>query len=72
MPFRDAWLPVGVLLVFVGFSTAEPAIAGVGLVTVIVGGVARYWSRHLFDRLTLTATARERRAFIDEPIRISV
>lgn len=72
MPFRDAWLPVGLLLVFVGFSTAEPAIAGVGLVTVIVGGVARYWSRHLFDRLTLTVKAQEKRAFIDEPLTIAV
>lgn len=72
MPFRDAWLPVGILLIFIGFSVEEPAISAVGLVIVIVGGVARYWSKHLFDRLTFTVKARERRAFIDEAVTLDV
>lgn len=72
MPFRDGWLPVGILLVFVGFAAGEGAISGVGMVILALGGVARYWSRHLFDRLTLTITASERRAFVGEPVGIAV
>lgn len=72
MPFRDGWLPVGILLVFVGFAAAEAAISGVGMVILALGGVARYWSRHLFDRVTLRITASERRAFIGEPVGIAV
>ena len=72
MPFRDGWLPVGILLVFVGFGAGEAAISGVGMVILALGAVARYWSRHLFDRLTLTITANERRAFIGEPVVIAV
>ncbi len=72
MPFRDGWLPVGILLVFVGFGSGEAAISGVGMVILALGAVARYWSRHLFDRLTLKVTASERRAFIGEPVVIAV
>ena len=72
MPFRDGWLPVGILLVFVGFGAGEAAISGVGMVILALGAVARYWSRHLFDRLTLTITASERRAFVGEPVSIAV
>lgn len=72
MPFRDGWLPVGILLVFVGFAAGEAAVSGVGMVILALGAVARYWSRHLFDRLTLKVTATERRAFIGEPVGIAV
>ncbi|MEO6398745.1 MAG: DUF58 domain-containing protein [Tepidiformaceae bacterium] len=72
MPFRDGWLPVGILLVFVGFAAGEAAISGVGMVILALGGMARYWSRHLFDRVTLKITASERRAFIGEPVGIGV
>ncbi len=36
MPFRDAWIIVGLLLVSIGFGTGEPAVAGVGFVVVLV------------------------------------
>ena len=61
MPFRDAWIIVGLLLVSIGFGTGEPVVAGVGFVVVIIGAVARYWSRHLWDRLELRATGTSRR-----------
>ena len=72
MPFRDGWLPVGILLVFVGFAGGEAAISGVGMVILALGGLTRYWSRHLFDRLTLKIKASERRAFIGEAVGITV
>ncbi len=72
MPFRDAWLVVGVLLVFAGFGAQEPAIGLIGTMVVVVGAVSRYWSRHLFDRVTLKRTPAEHRAFIGEAIGVDV
>jgi uncharacterized protein (DUF58 family) len=72
MPFRDAWLLVGALLVVAGFAAGEPVISAVGFVVVAIGGVSRYWSRHLFDRVSLARTLREHHAFVDEPIPMTV
>ncbi len=72
MPFREAWLPLGVLLALLGFGAGEPMLAGVGFVTVIVGGVSRFWRKHLFSRVTFRAHLSERRAFIDEPVRLDL
>ncbi|MBI5946679.1 MAG: DUF58 domain-containing protein [Chloroflexi bacterium] len=72
MPFRDAWLLVGGLLVVIGFGAAEPVISAVGFVIILVGGVSRYWSRHVFDRVSLTRKLGERRTFIDEAVSLDV
>jgi uncharacterized protein (DUF58 family) len=72
VPFRDAWLIVGVLLVFVGFGAGQPVLTGVGFLVLIVGGSSRYWSRRLFDRVTLRRTLAEHRVFVDEPVTLSV
>ncbi len=72
MPFREAWLVVGVLLFLIGFAAAQPSIAGVGLVIVVLGGVARFWSKHLFDRVTLKRQTAENRVFIGEKVPLSV
>ncbi|MCK9518119.1 MAG: DUF58 domain-containing protein [Dehalococcoidia bacterium] len=68
MPFRDAWLVVGALLVLVGFAAAEPVVSAVGFVVLLIGGLSRYWSRHLFDRVFFHRRLGERRAFVDEPV----
>jgi uncharacterized protein (DUF58 family) len=72
VPFREAWLWVGGLLLFVGFAAAEPAIAAVGVVIIVLGGVSRYWSRHLFDRVRLERTLPERRGFVGESMKLQV
>lgn len=72
MPFRDAWLYIGGLLLFAGFAAAEPAIAAVGVVIIVLGAVSRYWSRHLFDRVVLRRTLAERRAFVGEAVAMNV
>jgi uncharacterized protein (DUF58 family) len=72
MPFREAWLHVGVFLILLGFGVSEPVITGVGFVIIIVGGISRYWSRHIFDRLILTRTLGERRVFAGEPVSLTV
>jgi uncharacterized protein (DUF58 family) len=72
MPFRDAWLVVGVLLVFVGFAAQQPAVGILGLVVVILGYVVRYWSKHLFDRVAVTRQLSETRAFIGEELTVDV
>lgn len=68
MPFRDSWIVVGVLLILVGFGAEQPTIGVIGTLILVLGWVARYWSKHLFDRVTLTRTPAERRAFIGEEI----
>lgn len=72
MPFRDAWLLAGGILVFAGFAASQPAIAGVGVAIVLIGAVSRFWARRLFDRVTLRRELGERRAFIDEAVPLEV
>ncbi len=72
MPFRDAWLLIGGLLVLAGFGAAEPAITGTGFVVILVGGVGRYWGRRLFDGVHLRRTPGERRVFIGEEVALGV
>ncbi len=72
MPFRDSWLLVGPLLALVGFAAAQPIISAVGFVIIIVGGLSRLWSRHLFDRFSLRRRLSERRAFIGEHVDLTV
>jgi uncharacterized protein (DUF58 family) len=63
---------VGLLMVAIGFGAEEPAIAAVGFVVMIVGAIARYWSRHLWDRLDLNARLGERRAFVGEQVPLEI
>lgn len=72
MPFRDLSLVVGGVLFVAGFAASQPAIASVGLVTIVLGWVARYWSRHLFDRVTLHRKPAETRVFIGEKVPLTV
>lgn len=72
MPFREAWLIIGGFLLLVGLAASEPIVAGIGLVILVLGAVSRYWSNHLFDRLTMTRRLRERRAFIDDEVMLDV
>src|SRR5262245_12415090 len=39
---------------------------------VVLGAIVRYWSRHLFDRVSLTRTPSETRAFIGETLTVDV
>lgn len=72
MPFRDLSLVVGGVLFVAGFAASQPAIASVGLVIIVLGWVGRYWSRHLFDRVTLRRTPAETRVFIGEKVPLNV
>lgn len=72
MVFREAWLIIGPALVFVGFAGGSPVVAGVGFVVIVLGAVSRFWSRHLFDRVTITRTLTEHRAFVGEPLPLRV
>lgn len=68
MPFRDSWVVVGVLLIFAGFGAEQPIIGVIGALVLVLGWVTRYWSRHVFDRVTLTRTPSEWRTFIGEEV----
>ncbi len=72
MPFRDAWLPVGALLILVGFAASQPVISAVGFVVLLIGGISRFWSRHLFDRVSLRRDLAERRVFIGETVPLAI
>lgn len=72
MPFRDAWLVVGPLLALVGFAAAQPIISAVGFAIILIGGLSRLWSRHLFDGFSLRRRLSERRAFIGEQVELTV
>lgn len=72
MPFREAWLLIGVLLILVGFGAEQTAIGLVGVMIVVLGATVRYWSKHLFDRVTLKRSLSETRAFIGETINVQV
>jgi uncharacterized protein (DUF58 family) len=72
MPFRESWLIVGIGLALVGFAASEPVISAVGFVVILVGGVSRYWSKHIFTRVKLEPRLAEHRTFIGEPVRLDV
>ncbi|MCL4240918.1 MAG: DUF58 domain-containing protein [Dehalococcoidia bacterium] len=72
MPFRDLSLVVGGVLFVAGFAASQPEIASVGLVIIVLGWVGRYWSRHLFDRVTLHRKPSETRVFIGEKVPLTV
>lgn len=72
MPFRDIWLLIGILLTVIGLAAPSTIVAAAGIILLTVGAVSSYWSRHLFDRLTLTRRLGERRAFADEPVKLHV
>ena len=72
MPFRDAWLLVGAVLALLGFAVAEPVMSAVGFVVIVIGAIARTWSKYLFHRVTFTPELAESRAFIDEPVAMTI
>lgn len=72
MPFKEAWLLIGPGLILLGFGTGEPVVTGVGFAVLLLGGVARLWHQHLFDRVTLTRSLSERRAFAGDPVTLTV
>ncbi len=72
VPFRELWLLVGPLLILVGFGTNQPMITGIGVVILIVGVVSRWWSRHLFDRVSVRRRLSESRVFQDEPVELEI
>ena len=72
MPFKEAWLLAGAVLALLGFAAGEPVISAVGFVIILVGGVSRFWSKHLFSRVSLVPKLGEHHAFIDEPVKMTV
>lgn len=72
MPLREFWVFFGVGLTLIGLAAGSTIITSTGLVIFTVGGIARYWSNHLFDRVSLTRSLGERRTFVDEPVNLHV
>ncbi len=71
MVFRETWLLVGGLLVFIGLAASAPIVVAVGAGVVAIGWVARFWSGHLFDRVTFAWRLSEKRVFLGEKVGLS-
>jgi uncharacterized protein (DUF58 family) len=63
---------LGITLTLIGLAAGSTIVASTGLVILTIGGAASYWNKHLFDRVTLTRKLAERRAFVDEPVGLTV
>ena len=70
LPFHEAWLLAGPVLIGVGFGTGQPMITGIGFVVLIVGAGARWWARVLFRRVRVRCELDQTRAFQDEPVEL--
>jgi uncharacterized protein (DUF58 family) len=68
--FRQIWLMVAVLLLLVGIGIREPAVAAVGALVALTGGLARLWSRLSLERVGYRRTLHHRRAFVGEEIAV--
>lgn len=72
MPLREFWLLFGIGLGLIGLAAGSTVITATGLVILTVGGIAKYWSTHLFDRVTLMRSLGERRTFVNDPVNFHV
>ena len=70
MPFREAWLLAGPVLIGVGAGTGQPMITGIGVVVLIVGALGRLWSRYLFRGVSVRSELSESRAFQGEEVEL--
>ena len=50
MLLRDAWLPLGIVLIVVGLVAGNGPLAGLGLFVLLAGFLARQWADRALDR----------------------
>jgi uncharacterized protein (DUF58 family) len=70
MVFRQVWPLVAVLLLLTGIGIREPAVAAVGALVLLAGGVAQLWSRIALERVTYRRRLQDRRAFVGEELEV--
>jgi uncharacterized protein (DUF58 family) len=71
MFFRQAWVTIAVLVALVGIGTREPAVAAMGILILLTGGLARTWSRLALERLEYRRALASRRAFVGETVDVT-
>jgi uncharacterized protein (DUF58 family) len=69
--FRQIWLGTGIVLLLVGIGIREPAVAAVGALVLLTGGVSQVWSRLSLERVSYQRTLTDRRAFVGEEIEVA-
>ena len=70
MFFRQIWVTIAVLLLLVGIGIREPAVAAVGVLVLLTGGVSQLWSRLSLERVSYRRTLLDRRAFVGEEVEV--
>lgn len=70
MLFREVWLGLAALLLLVGVGIREPAVAAVGALVALAGGLSRLWSRLSLERLEYRRHFPEHRAFVGETLEV--
>lgn len=70
MIFRQTWLLIALLLLLVGVGVREPAVAAVGALVLLAGGLSQLWSRLALERVTYQRTLSHRRAFVGEELEV--
>lgn len=71
MFFRQAWVTIAVVVTLVGIGTREPAVAAMGILILLTGGLARAWSRFALERLEYRRALASRRAFVGEELDVT-
>jgi uncharacterized protein (DUF58 family) len=59
-------------MVFLGIVAGSGPLIGLGVFLLVAGGLARYWSRHVLDRLTYERVIPENRAFAGESVNLTL
>jgi uncharacterized protein (DUF58 family) len=67
---KTLWLWASFFIVVVGLAATSGLIVALGAFVLLVGGVARLWSRLALERVTYQRTMPERRAFVGEQLRL--
>jgi uncharacterized protein (DUF58 family) len=71
MLLRQLWLPVAILVALVGIGIREPAVAAVGMLLLLTGGVAHTWNRLALERVEFRRSFSGKRAFAGESIEVT-
>ena len=62
------WLQLNIFLAVLGVIVGSGPLIGLAVFLLVAGGLASYWSRHVFDRVTYERLIPENRAFAGESL----
>ena len=66
----ESWITASVMLLLVGLTANSVPIAGLGVLVLGTGGLARLWVRLSLERVRYTRSLQESRAFVGESVTV--